>query len=392
MTVTADVVVLGAGVTGCSIAYRLARAGQDVVVVERGHLSSGSSGACDGYIAHQTKRPGVHLDLALSSVKMVAELSEELGYDVQYNRCGSLIIIRGAEQWAVMEKHSGEQRAGGLDVQMLDRKAVQEAEPFLSGDFDGATYCALDGRADPLSIAHGFHKAAVQHGARFMFYSEATSVEVKGNRVVGVKTAQGRIACDTLIVACGVWTPEILRPLGIDVPIKPRRGFVMVTEQVPHTLNNLILDARYIAIKMGVSVGAEDDPVNRYGIGLSLEQTHSGNILIGNTRQFVGFDTRISPEILEAMRLYTLSVAPKLAGFSIIRTFAGLRPYTPDGLPLLGPVDGFEGLVLAAGHEGDGIALSPITGRLISDYLHSGRIPADMQPCLPQRFVRRTMG
>jgi sarcosine oxidase subunit beta len=155
----------------------------------------------------------------------------------------------------------------------------------------------------------------------------------------------------------------------------------------------VVLDARYIGVKFGLgSSEGDEDPVARFGVGLALEQAESGNVLIGSTREFTGFDVRIPWEAVAAIRMYTLHVAPAMSGVSIIRSFAGLRPHTPDGLPLLGPVDGVEGLVLAAGHEGDGITLAPITGQLIADYVCSGQVPPVMEACLPRRFAEQTPG
>jgi sarcosine oxidase subunit beta len=162
---------------------------------------------------------------------------------------------------------------------------------------------------------------------------------------------------------------------------------LLVTESLPRLLHHELLDARYIAVKFGVPLGGDpDDPVNLFGVGLALEQTHEGNIIIGNTRQFAGHDREVAPEAVDAMLRYAVKSVPRLKDCSIIRSFAGLRPYTPDGLPLLGAVEGHEGLVLAAGHEGDGIALAPVTGRILSEYLCSERVPPLMAACSPGRF------
>ncbi|MCR4397725.1 MAG: FAD-binding oxidoreductase [Firmicutes bacterium] len=386
-TMGADVLVVGAGAIGCSIAYQLARAGIDVLVVDRGDLASGSSGACDGYVVTQTKHPGIHAELALKSVEAFEHLSDELRWDVQYERVGGLIIIRGPGQRAAMERHAAALKESGIQVEMLDRRAVADREPFLDGEYDGATYCGLDGRVDPLNLTRGFAAAASRLGAGFSFYNSVASVVVRGDRVTGVVTSLGFIACRVLILASGVWTAALLEPLGLHVPIKPRRGIVLVTEPVPPLLNHVVLDARYIAVKFGMRSGDETcGAFEHYGVGLALEQTADGNILIGNTREFVGFDRRVAVEPVSAVRSYALRVAPRLGGIGIIRSFAGLRPYTPDGLPLLGPVEGVEGLVLAAGHEGDGIALSPITGRIVADYVCSGMVSREMRACLPGRF------
>ncbi len=383
----ADVVVIGAGVTGCSIAYRLARAGVDVLVVERGDVTHGTSGACDGYVVMQSKHPGVHLDLALQSIALFEHLSEELDYDVHYRRCGCLIMITGPDQWKVMDEHVRKQREAGLPLELLDREAVMRHEPILTGEFDGASYCALDGQADPLRLGQGFAAGAIRSGARFMLHTEVNSISLAGGRVRGVRTDKGDITCDTVVVAGGIWTPALVEPIGVIAPVEPLRGMILVTEAMPKIFNHVILDARYIAVKFGIpESGDPGAPVNRYKVSLSIEQSYSGNLLIGNTRQYTGFDDSTEVDGMNAMKQYVLRVAPSMGDLNIIRTFAGLRPRTPDGLPMLGPVKGIDGLVMAAGHEGDGITLAPVTGKIISEYICSGRVPPIMEAFLPDRF------
>lgn len=383
----ADVVVVGAGVTGNSVAYHLAREGAEVLVVERDDLAAGSSGSCDGYVFMQTKAPGPHLSLAMESTAAYDRLSDELGYDIQFRRCGGFIVIRTAPEWEVMKRLVDRQRAAGLPIELLDASQVRRMEPFLDGQFEGAAYCPIDGKIDPIHLALGFAQGAQRYGARFLLHTPAESVVLEGGRATGIQTPSGRISCNTLVVACGVWTPWLLQGLGLTVPIKPRRGQVLVTEPLPPVLNHTMLDARYIAVKFNPKlVGNGDDPISRIGISFALEQTAAGNLLIGNTREFVGYDRRTTLEALQAIRHYASGIARRLERVPIIRTFAGLRPYTPDGLPLLGPVEDIPGLILAAGHEGDGIALAAITGKLVSQLVREGAVPPLMEPCLPRRF------
>lgn len=383
----ADIVVVGAGVTGNAIAYHLARQGADVLVVERDDLAAGSSGACDGYVFMQTKAPGVHLNLALESAAVYEGLSDELGYDIQFKRCGGFIVIRTPPEWEVMEKLVERQRAAGLPIELLDASRVRQMESFLDGEYEGAAYCPIDGKIGPIHLALGFAHGARRHGARFLLHTPVESVVLEGGRVTGIETAIGRIRCNTLVVACGVWTPLLLKSLGLSVPIKPRRGQVLVTAPLPFALNHAMLDARYIAVKFNPKLaGGGDDPVSRIGISFAVEQTAAGNLLIGNTREFAGYDLRTTLEACHAIRQYASSIARRLEKVPVIRSFAGLRPYTPDGLPLLGPVEGIPGLILAAGHEGDGIALAAVTGRLVSQLVLEGTVPPLMGPCLPRRF------
>ena len=386
----ADVVVVGAGVTGNSIAYNLARSGVDVLVVERDDIAAGSSGACDGYVFMQSKSPGAHLNLAVESTSAYDSLSDELDYDIQFKRCGGFIIIRTAPEWEVVERLVDKQRTAGLPIELLDARRVRDMEPFLDGEYEGAAYCSIDGKIDPIHLTLGFAHGARRNSARFLLHTPVDSVVLEGGRVTGIQTAAGRISCKVLIVACGVWTPILLQALDLAVPIKPRRGQVLVTQPLPPVLNHAMLDARYLAVKFNPKLaGSGDDPFSQVGVSFALEQTAAGNLLIGNTREFVGYDKRTTLLAVQTIREYASSIARRLNRVPIIRTFGGLRPYTPDGLPLLGPVESIPGLVLAAGHEGDGIALAAVTGRLVSQFVREGAVPPLMEPCLPGRFSLR---
>jgi len=168
--------------------------------------------------------------------------------------------------------------------------------------------------------------------------------------------------------------------VNIDVPIKPRRGQILVTEAVEPLARCCILSAGYIAAKFDPEIARQS------GHGVSIDQTAKGNILIGSTREFVGYNRQTSFDKLIKIANRARQIIPRLESLDVIRSFAGLRPYTPDGMPILGNVDSIEGFIMAAGHEGDGIALSPITGELISQLI-SGEVPSiSLEPFSISRF------
>jgi sarcosine oxidase subunit beta len=191
--------------------------------------------------------------------------------------------------------------------------------------------------------------------------------------VSAVETDAGRFEADIVINAAGVHAPEIGALLGLDIPIKPRRGQILVTESCPPMLRHCMISAKYIAAKFNPEI------VKSTGEGVSIEQTENGNLLLGSTREFAGFDRRNTTEGLRRIATKTTAIVPALEQVNVIRAFAGLRPHTPDGLPILGPVADVSGFFMAAGHEGDGIALSPITGELIAQMIVTGKsdIPLD---------------
>jgi sarcosine oxidase subunit beta len=195
-----------------------------------------------------------------------------------------------------------------------------------------------------------------------------------------VKTGKGEIETTIIVNAAGVHAPEIGKLVHLDIPIKPRRGQLLVTEPMPPVLNSGVLSAKYIAAKFDPALAGTE------GEGISIDQTSSGNLLLGSTREFVGFDTRTTQQAMTDIAIKALHIIPQLKDTHIIRTFAGLRPYTQDGLPIIGNVDGVEGFIVAAGHEGDGVALSPITGEIIAELIDTNSTPISLNEFRLERF------
>lgn len=375
-----DVVVIGGGVIGSSIAYSLACRKVRVTLLEKGDLASGSSGACDGLVLLQSKKPGIHLRLAMESRKLFDRLAEQLPVPIEYHSRGGMVVIETAEELQAMERYVKEQQKTGLDVTLLDTAAAREIEPELSEALVGAAFSPMDGQVNPIALAHGFALGAKRLGARIWTDVRVTGLRRDGCRVVGVETDKGRFSPGLVINAAGVYAPTIGEMVGISVPIRPRRGQLLVTGPTGPKIRGCMISARYIAAKHNPEL-AEGK-----GEGIAIEQTDSGNLLLGSTREFVGFDRRTTVEGLRGIARRTMAVLPGLSRLNVIRSFAGLRPYTPDGLPILGPVEGVEGFIMAAGHEGDGIALSPITGEMIAQYIVDGRTNIPIDPFRLERF------
>lgn len=369
----AEVVVIGGGVIGSSIAYHLAKKGLKVVVLEKNGIASGTSGACEGLILLQSKKPGVHLKLALESAKKFHNLKNELDYDIEYRNNGGMVVIENKEEFKAMEIFVEKQKSIGLEVSLLDKDKAIEKEPALSHDILGSTFSPLDAQVNQIYLSYAFINSAKNLGAEIYTHTEVTGIKLESNKIRLIETTSGEIETEIVINAAGVYSPEIGRMVNLDIPIKPRRGQLLVTEAVPKILNGVLISAKYIAAKFNPNLAKIE------GEGISIEQTASGNLLIGSTREFVGMNKNTTPEGINSIAKHIIMLFPQLKEINIIRTFAGLRPYTPDGLPILGKVKGIEGFIMAAGHEGDGIALSPITGDLIAELVVEGKssIPLD---------------
>jgi sarcosine oxidase subunit beta len=384
----ADVIVVGGGVIGTSVAYRLAGRGRKVILVEKGDLASGASGSCDTSIFLQSKNAGIHLQLALASAEIFKGLGDELGHDIEYHVKGGMILIETADELKVMEGFVARQRQTGLQVEIIDRKEASRRQRGLAGHLVAATFSPQDGDVNPMELALGFAKAARRLGVEILLNREVTGCIVRGGHVEGVETAQGPLHAPVVVNAAGAWAPLIGKMAGLDLPIRPRRGQIMITEPVAPYIGQQILSASYIVAKYNADkLRDSGDRAVQLGVGLSLSQTEKGNIFIGGTREFVGYDVSNTHEAIGTVLKNALRFVPGLGPMHIIRTMGGLRPYTPDGLPLIGFADRPTGFFMAAGHEGDGIALSPVTGKIVADLIVAGKTFLDVSALDPSRFT-----
>jgi glycine/D-amino acid oxidase-like deaminating enzyme len=377
---TADAVLIGAGVIGASIAFHLTRHGIKPLVLEKSDPAAGSSGACDGLVFMQSKKPGLHLKLALESRRRFDGLVDTLGESIEFKNPGGMCIIESEAELTAMRLLVAEQRKSGLDVELIDGEEARRREPCLSERVIAATSCALDAQVNPYALTFAFLRAAKAAGAQVLTGEAVTAIEIQSGKVRSVATSGHRINTPLVVNAAGALAADVGSLVGLDIPILPRRGQILVTAAVPPLLRRCLISAQYVAAKFNPKLAAKG------GMGFSLEQADSGNILIGSTREFVGFDRRTTFEGIRTIASRIVSVIPALKRLPVIRSFGGLRPYTPDGLPILGKVAGLEGFIMAAGHEGDGIALSAITGELIADLIAKGRTQFPLEDFRLERF------
>jgi sarcosine oxidase subunit beta len=328
----------------------------------------------------QSKKPGIHLDMALESLRRFPALVQELGQPIEYENKGGLVVIESKEELAAMRLFVEKQKKHSVDVSLLSNEQAREKEPALSENIIGATFSPLDSQANPMLLTLGFLRWAQKAGTKVFINTQVRGIELAKGRVTAVHTNKGKIKTSVVINAAGVFAPEIGKMVNLTIPIKPRRGQILVSEAVPPLLKHCILSAMYIAAKFNPKIAEAG------GVGFAVEQTANGNILIGSTREFVGYDKHTTYEGIHTIASNIARVIPKLEKLHIIRAFAGLRPYTPDGLPILGKVESIDGFIMAAGHEGDGITLAPITGEMIAKLVATGAAPFSFDDFRLERF------
>ena len=360
---TFDVAIVGGGVIGASAAHYLGRRGLRVAIVERGRGPSGASVACDGFVFLQSKSVGPTLELAKQSRAMFEGLADELEADVEFVSRGGLILARSPAELEFLAERSRALASAGVEAQVLSVSETFDLEPGLSRQVVGASYCAADGQVNPLRLVRAFLSSARRSGVEVLNGRPVTAMEPGATGFV-LTCGEERVTAERIVIAAGAWSKEVGAMLGIDIPVKPRRGQLVVTEPAPPILARPVMTAGYLMAKSG---GAASDD------GVSVEQTEAGSFLLGSTREFVGFETGTTPQGIASILARAASVLPSLRKLSVIRSYAGLRPYCDHGHPIIGPAPDHPNAFVATGHEGDGIALAPVTGKLIADLIVSGR-------------------
>ncbi len=370
MTRAADVVIAGAGVVGCALALELAEAGRRVVVVDREEPGAGASSAAAGMLVPQgeTAQAGPFLDLARASMPLFTPLAARLrdltGADVELRQPGLLHAAFDDAGAARLVESVQRQRAAGGSAHWLTGDETRRLEPALSPRARGALHDPEPCQVDNARLTRALADLAVDRGVEFRLRRAVTRLTREGARVTGLETEAGPIPAGVTVLAAGAWSAALAATIGIDVPVRPVKG--------------QMLETRLPSGRLHALVWTED---------VYLVPRAGGRVLVGATVEEAGFDTRVTLGGVASLARAACDGVPALAGAAVLRSWAGLRPGTPDGLPILGAVDGADGLVLATGHFRNGILLAPITARLLADLILDGRVAPLLAPFTLGRFT-----
>ena len=368
---SADVVIIGGGVIGASVAWHLARLGvTDVVLLEKDiSLAAGATGRSVGGIRHQFSS-AVNVRLSQVSIAQFHRFSEDTDAPADFVWRGYLFALDNAADWAEFQTNVAMQQALGVDVRLLTPAEAAALVPGLMvDDLLGATYCPLDGVGDPYAITQGYAQAARRLGARVRIGVAATDIVVEGGRVVAVETTEGRIATRWVVNCAGPWAAQVGDLAGVDLPIVPLKRQVYITDAFD-------LMPRDIPMVIDFTPSFY---FRREGAGLVLGMT--------NKDQPPGFDLSLDRNWLDVMITQALRRAPVLAEARIMRGWAGLYDTTPDGNPILGPVPEVAGFLVAAGFSGHGFMHSPATGQIIAEMIAHGAPSIDVAELGVERFT-----
>ena len=377
---SADVVVIGAGVVGASCAYYLASAGVRVRLYDRSFIASGSSGSCEGNVLAWDKELERELPLALRSADLWQGLAQDLDDGFEYDRKGSVVVAETEAELRACAERNRVLAGLGVEGEVLDADGLRREEPYAAHDLPGGVLYPDDAQVEPRLATAALVRGAVARGAEL-----CTDVDVRAvlrgadGRATGVETSAGRVGADMVVVAAGVWTPALLETAGLTVPVTPRKGQVVVLERSPVRFRRKLSEAGYIA-----AVEADGAALQ---IAMVVESTPSGTALLGSSRQHMGFDREVELGVAGAIARRAARFFPILNDARALRVYAGLRPLTPDHLPIIGPFAEAPNLCVATGHEGAGIGLAPATGELVAAWHTGAPSPVPIEWFSPDRFA-----
>jgi sarcosine oxidase, subunit beta len=366
---TADVVIVGAGCIGASIAFHLARRGAKVVVFEREKMPGiGSTGHCAGGVRQQFSTR-VNVELSKASVRALERFSDEVGADPGFDQCGYLFCLADPLLWEDFQRQLQLWQSLDVPARALTPAAAKEMVPELCvDDLLGCTFCPTDGIADPYLVTQGYVAAARRLGAEFVLDTAVTGVKVEGGAVRAVVTAAGETETRHLVNGAGPYAAEIGRLAGVDIPVVPVRRQIFTTQPLPWLDHGFPM---VVDMRTGVYMHRE-----------------SGGMLVGlaDKNEPPSFNTNIDLEFRDQTFLLAMERVPRLEEAEYRAGWGGLYEVTPDHNSILGPVPGLSGFYLANGFSGHGFMHAPAVGEILTGFILDGASPIDVSTLSIRRF------
>ena len=391
---TPDVIVVGGGVVGCACAFDLATAGLRVLLLERAGLAAGASGRNQGLLLP----PAVPRFQALfrEGLARYQRLAEEGAVPFGLRPLGYLLLAADEPTMATARGCADSLVAGGFSAEVLECGQLRALEPSLAPDLVGGVRVEGAFAVDPAVVTLAWADAARRAGAEVRTHSEVRRILVEGDRAVGVLTDAGTLAAGTVVVAAGPWTRRLAGTAGVDLPVSGARGWLLQTAPLPWRMAHALEEAVWPGLEgTGVHLAAPtladlaaEPPTDQAGsTAFTLQQGPAGHATVGASLAASLREDPERPETVQGLARRALRFLPQLAKAPVIATWSGVRPVTPDGNPLVGPVPGVEGLWVVSGHGPEGVLLAPSSARMLAAHLAGGRPDPDAVPFHPGRFV-----
>ncbi|MNK67050.1 4-methylaminobutanoate oxidase (formaldehyde-forming) [compost metagenome] len=366
----AEVVIVGGGIIGASIAYHLAKRGvKDVVLLERElFFGAESTAKCAGGIRAQFTTP-INIQLSLLSIKHFETFSEEMGLPVDFRQVGYMFMSPSAENWELAKQNAELQRRWGVPVEALTPDRVKERVPELeTGDLVGAHFCPIDGLGDPHGFLQGYLKVARQLGVRVLNQRPVTGFVTENGRITAVETPQGTLSAGLVINAAGAWAGQLGKLLGVDIPVVPVRRHIATTSAMPW------IDPSW---PMMIDNGS----------GVYMHPEGSGLLMgLANKAEPAAFNTNLDEDFIGEIVMAAIARMPRLEEGSVASAWAGLYEVTPDHHAIIGYHPEVSNLIVAAGFSGHGFMQAPATGQLVAELILDGKPSIDLSPLRIERF------
>ena len=359
-----DTIIIGGGIIGCACAYYLAVNGIRSIVLERRGIATEASGANAGMVGASSGVPGRTLAHTRKSLELLVRDVEDLGRAVELVRRGRLLLSASDAEWADVQEFAAVHQAGGVETRLISADELRSLEPAVAPGYLGAALVPGDGHVNPFLLTYAYAAGARRLGAEIRVGAEAIRIEVPSDAVAGVLTQSGLIPARRVIVAAGAWSASLLAPLGVTIPVRPGRGQMLVTEPLP-PITARVLRTTQIGIRQDVH----------------------GHVLIGSTVEDVGYNRDVTLPMLSRFCRLAAAVVPALADARIIRTWAGLRPMTPDALPIIDAVPGAQGVFMATGHSRTGLTYAAVSAWLLAQLVSGARTELPLDPFRLERFT-----
>ncbi|HPW40634.1 MAG TPA: FAD-binding oxidoreductase, partial [Bacillota bacterium] len=351
MNKTASVVIVGGGISGCAIAYTLAKKGvKDIVVIERDYLSSGATGRCGAGVRMQWGTE-MNCRLAKYSIEFFERANEELEYeyDIEFKQGGYLIVASTEKEVNQFKKNIALQNSLGIPSRLLTPKEAKEIVPHMDETkIIAATFNPKDGHLNPFHTTQAYANAAVRLGVEIMKYATVTGIKVENGKVVGVQTDKGYISTPVVVNAAGGYSQLIAKMVGIDLPVYSERHQILVTEPVAPMQGPMFMS---------------------FSLNIYCQQTPHGSFIMGRGDANEPRDLRITSSwhFMEEMAKTCTELLPPLKELRVVRQWSGLYNISPDRQPIYGPVKEVEGFYLACGYSGHGFMFGPVTGVVMAE-------------------------
>jgi glycine/D-amino acid oxidase-like deaminating enzyme len=411
---SADIVIIGAGIVGCATAYYLAKRGLSVVVLERGTVASEQSSRAWGFVRQQG-RHDLEVPMAAEAIRIWDKLAGELQADLEYVRRGILVLAETDEDMARIEDGARVARGHGLGTRLLNASELRAVIPGIAGPWRAALFTDSDGHAEPRKVTEAFARAAERRNAIFLPDTAALGIETGGGRVSGVATRRGSIRAGTVLCAAGTGTSDLLRIVGISLPLQVIRTYVAETRET-RPFTQTAGWGPYVSFRptgrgtfyIGTGyrdTGTEFDilPTSFRHLGFFLPtyrknwryvRPRLGKEFAGELARLVTHgvaeapprEPRLNQGRLDFVERHFYELFPHLSGLGLKRRWAGRIDMTPDLLPIMDKFERPEGLYIGAGFSGHGFALGPVTGRLMSELIADGRPSLDLRAFRSRRF------